>query len=69
MDGIKGVVPGSCKPLERSQVTLFDDEAESTACPGCAKGDIFRHMGIYCKIKDWRGKKTQTYISLLKGGK
>lgn len=69
MDGIKGVVPGSCKPLERSQVTLFDDEAESAACPGCAKGDIFRHTGIYCKVKDWRGKKTQTYISLLKGGK
>ena len=69
MDGIKGVVPDSCKPLEHSQVTLFDDEAESTACPGCAKGDIFRHTGIYCKVKDWRGKKTQTYISLLKGGK
>ena len=68
MDGLKGVVPCSCRPIERSQVTLFDDEDESGVCPGCAKGDIFRHTGIYCKIKDWRGKKTQTYISLLKGG-
>lgn len=69
MDGIKGVIPASCRPLEQNQVTLFDDGAESTTCPGCAKGDIFRHTGIYCKVKDWRGKKTQTYVSLLKGGK
>ena len=69
MDGLKGVIPGSCKPIEISQVTLFDDEQDSTACPGCAKGDIFDHTGIYCKIKDWRSKRTLTYLSLLKGGK
>ena len=68
MDGLKGIVPGSCKPIEISQVTLFDDERDSTACPGCSKGDIFKHTGIYCKIKDWRAKNTQTYVTLLKGG-
>ena len=67
MDGIKGVVPDSCKPLEHSQVTLFDDEAESTACPGCAKA-------IYSDIRDLlqgqglaREKDADLYFSAERG--
>lgn len=70
MDGLKYVVPGSCKPEEYHQMTLFDmDLGEGTlVCPGCAKGEIYRHTGTYCKIQDWRFKTSSTFISLMKGG-
>ena len=40
---------------------MFPDEAvpvpepkfEEQECPGCVKGDIFRHNGIPCLIRDW----------------
>lgn len=70
MDGLKYVVPGSCKLKDFYQITLFDmDLVEGhPVCPGCAKGDIFRHTGIYCKIQDWRFKTSRTFISMMKGG-
>lgn len=76
MDGLKYVVPGSCKPEENVQITLSDYFCDGTfaipedtgQCPGCAKGDIYRHTGIYCKIMDWRSKRSQTFLSMMKGG-
>jgi len=71
MDGLKGVVPGSCAPEEYHQTTLFDPEdlvGDSSMCPGCAKGSLYRHTGIYCRIMDWRSKCSRAYVSLLKGG-
>ena len=71
MDGLKCVVPGSCKPLNRLQFTLFDDGTVeiSHQCPGCARGDITRHTGVYCRVMDWRSKRSQTFLSMMKGGK
>ena len=77
MDGLKCVVPGSCKPEENQQLTLFDYfgdtgfSAEDSAdqCPGCARGDIYRHTGDYCRIMDWRSKRSQTFLSMMKGGR
>ena len=77
MDGLKCVVPGSCKPVENLQLSLFDycdDDGFFTnddpqQCPGCAKGDIYRHTGDYCRIMDWRSKQSQTFLSMMKGGK
>ena len=71
MDGLKCVVPGSCKPLRRLQLTLFDDGTVeiSHQCPGCARGGITRHTGVYCRVMDWRSKRSQTFLSMMKGGK
>lgn len=77
MDGLKCVVPGSCKPIEDPQITLFDffddtrfsAEDSTSQCPGCAKGDVTRHTGAYCKIMDWRSRRSQTFLSMMKGGR
>ena len=66
MDGLKFVIPESCKEVEEGQLTLFDDEAEKQPCPGCAKNDPYAHTGIYCIIKDWKANKKVTFVSLLK---
>lgn len=78
MDGLKYVVPGSCKPENNYQMTISDlidlgDDAlwadTASACPGCATGNIYRHTGDYCRIMDWRSKRSQTFISMVKGGR
>ncbi|MBQ4121746.1 MAG: restriction endonuclease subunit M [Clostridia bacterium] len=66
MDGLKFVIPESCKEVEEGQLTLFDDEVEKQPCPGCAKNDPYAHTGIYCIIKDWKANKKVTFVSLLK---
>lgn len=77
MDGLKYVVPGSCKPVAYRQMSLFDswdDEDSETnndtvQCPGCAREDIYRHTGMYCKIMDWRSKCSKTFLSMARGGR
>ena len=71
MDGLKCVVPGSCKPMNRQQFILFEGGIEeiSHQCPGCASGDVTKHTGVYCRIMDWRSKRSQTFLSMMKGGK
>ena len=75
MDGLKGVVPGSCKDKVHTEVSLFGESKEIvTPCEGCKTDNIFKHNGTYCLIKDWRAKDPQTgrkgkrikYIDLLK---
>lgn len=78
MDGVKLVVPGSCKPEEYHQFSLFDfidqDAGVPTSetiyvCPGCLKGDVTKHTGIYCRIMDWRTKGSVPFLSMIGGGK
>ena len=57
MDGLKGVVPNSCK--DTISPSLFGDDIK-TPCKGCADGGYYNHTGIYCLIKDWRAKDPQT---------
>ena len=66
MDGLKYVIPGSCKDKEDNQLSLFELSAEKQPCPGCAKNDPYAHTGIYCVIKDWKENKTTKFVSLLK---
>lgn len=76
MDGLKYVVPGSCKPDENYQMSIFDflnvgndmNATTGAVCPGGARGDIYKHTGMYCKIMDWRSKCSRTFISMMKGG-
>lgn len=65
MDGLKCVIPDSCG-LKPSKQQLLFDEPEMTPCEGCKTGNMHRHNGIYCRIKDWQKNETLTFVSLLK---
>ena len=68
MDGLKGVVPDSCKNgiTEKIQ-TLFGEEEQMVNCTGCQQEDIRRHNGTYCLIRDWpNDKKKIRFIDLIK---
>lgn len=65
MDGLKYVVPNSCKPIPKMQMSFFDDENEPEECPGCLKNNIHKHSGIYCKIMNWETKRAVKFISLI----
>ena len=58
MDGLKGVVPGSCHATTHSELDLFapDPTATTAPCPGCASGNPHLHNGICCLLRDW-GKR------------
>ncbi len=61
MDGLKCVVPGSCKDNVHTEETLFGETKEVvTPCEGCRTNDLFKHNGTYCLIRDWRTKDPQT---------
>ena len=55
MDGLKGVIPGSCHDGEKKIVEdLFGQTELTVNCPGCRNGDLMCHEGIYCRIRDWQ---------------
>ncbi len=71
MDGLKGVIPNSCKEESSTTIDTFGGKTVSKSkCLGCTNNDIKKHNGIYCVIKDWsvNGKKGReiTFIELLK---
>lgn len=65
MDGLKCVVPNSCGEKPSGQYSLFN-EPEMIQCEGCKSGNIHKHNGIYCLIKDWRKNEALTFVSLMK---
>ena len=75
MDGLKGVVPDSCKNGEIViEHDLFGDTEKKVYCQGCQQDTIKGHNGIYCLIRDWGNKDPKTgesnrkirYIDLIK---
>ncbi len=73
MDGLKCVVPYSCREVEETyhQMNLFEnmEEKKNIQCPGCEKNDVFKHNGVYCRIFDWTNyKKSIPFIDVLKEG-
>ena len=77
MDGLKGVIPGSCvaRAEQSPQLSIFPQPVQSAPCPACMSGnlrDISRHTGIPCRIKDWdlphdgKYKKELFFYELLK---
>lgn len=61
MDGLKGVIPNSCGNREERTVNLFGEtQTTQTLCEGCEKGNIKKHNGVYCLIKDWSNKDLKT---------
>ena len=61
MDGLKGVVPDSCRDgvMEKIQ-TLFGEEEQKVICAGCHDDNIHKHNGIYCLIREWGAKDPKT---------
>ena len=74
MDGLKGVIPGTCHSTKITNVGLFGDVEETvTHCKGCKDNDIRLHNGIYALICDWgqngkpeKAKKKVRFIDLIK---
>lgn len=66
MDGLKGVIPNSCRVIQTVSQELFGGNSlQEQMCEGCVKGDIHRHNGIYCKIKNWTTGGVVKYVSLI----
>lgn len=69
MDGLKFVIPNSCKPIETNQLNLFGEQKEKKECEGCRTNNYFKHTGMYCLIMDWKIQKPIEFVSLMKGQK
>lgn len=66
MDGLKGVIPYSCRNTKITTYELWGAKEEIFPCEGCLTDNIKRHNGIYCKIKDWNTGGTIRFISMIK---
>ena len=55
MDGLKGVVPDSCREKPSQQLDCFE-ETQLIPCEGCRTGDMHKHNGIHCLLRDWNAK-------------
>ena len=61
MDGLKGVIPCSCKHnVMLTKADLFGETQELLVCSGCQKEIFKEHNGIYCLIRDWGNKDPDT---------
>ena len=67
MDGLKFVIPNSCKNQTIEQMSLFGKVVKGIKCPGCEKGNKLKHNGKQCKIMDWKKNKKVKYVSLIGG--
>lgn len=71
MDGLKYVIPMSCKTeivTKKGAETLFgkeDDCVEEKKCKGCENKTEHNHNGIYVKVMDWINNKTIRFIDIL----
>lgn len=71
MDGLKFVIPNSCKEEEVvvSEDLFGNRETYIVSCEGCKKNIPHKHNGIYCTIMDWYQEKPIEFVSLLKKNK
>lgn len=80
MDGLKCVIPMSCKIENHNENNLLDYinmlngnvnkvKNKKVECKGCKEGDfvisIKKHNGIYCKIMDWGKNKIIKFVDLM----
>lgn len=74
MDGLKYVVPMSCKhktSIIKGIPTLFydvPDIVEKNECEGCKFNRVTKHNGRYMKIMDWDKNKPMKFVDLLRQG-
>lgn len=65
MDGLKGIIPNSCKTKIVEEYILFDAKKQEKKCDGCTKNLMHKHNGIYCKIMDWGNQQPIRFIDLI----
>lgn len=77
MDGLKYVVPLSCRQITHRKVGVSKDQLSLslllsvgskkvfTECEGCSTGKATVHNGRHAKIMDWFTGKSITFVSLL----
>ena len=54
MDGLRGVVPNSCKNgVKNVEKELFGRVERTIYCKGCKTGIYDEHNGTYCVIREW----------------
>lgn len=69
MDGLKMVIPMSCKDDFVVQYDLFGEKrVEGFKCTGCEKNLIHQHNGKKCYVMDWEKNKKVRFLDLMKGG-
>lgn len=66
MDGLKFVIPNSCKNEKKVELTLFGKIEHIEECLGCKKNKNKNHNGIYCKVMNWKTNRSIKFISLIK---
>ena len=70
MDGLKGVIPGTCGERHEMVADLFGEAEVVSQCEGCKDGNIRHHNGTYCLIRNWgtktENKKKIRFIDLIK---
>lgn len=66
MDGIKYVIPNSCKNETITEYTLFGEINNVYECEGCKTNNNNKHNGIYCKIMNWDTNRKIKFTTLLK---
>ena len=63
MDGLKYVVPYSCRDDVEEIPNLFGTpERRVLPCPGCEKNNPMKHNGVRCKIMDWETGKPVLFL-------
>lgn len=71
MDGIRYVIPMSCKHVNRvipGDLTLFGempDIVEKDECEGCKFNRPLKHNGRYVKVMDWELNKPVKFVDIL----
>lgn len=61
MDGLRGVVPNSCKHNEVIiEQNLFEEVERTILCPGCQYETFKGHNGTHCLIREWGCKDPNT---------
>ncbi|MBM3453959.1 MAG: hypothetical protein FJX80_02305 [Bacteroidetes bacterium] len=71
MDGLKYVIPMSCKTETitiKGEETLFgkeDDQVVEKPCPSCENRTAQKHNGIYVKIMDWVQGKPVFFLDIV----
>jgi len=70
MDGLRGVVPDSCKATKvKDPTAIFADyvsSGQTVPCPGCLSGKLTEHNGDHCIIRDWSKPREKQRISFIK---
>ena len=65
MDGLKGVIPNSCRDVVYEVLDFFENKTMIKKCKGCVTQNIKLHNGILCNIMNWDIEKPIKFISLL----